>query len=150
MQDWCFPCLYCLYAFSSSLSNERGRGGSEIRSSSTSPLDAMSDETPRNALSELAGILERNGEVQIASRVMVVANGTDVDLKSFLVSNDLWGGPGSIADQGCLRSGERNSARRDLERVLVRIGRWQIQRGCVNPRTGMWVKAFEKWAAAGI
>jgi hypothetical protein len=110
----------------------------------------MSDETPRNALSELAGILERYGEAHIASRVMVAASGTDVDLKSFLISNDLWGGPGSIADQGCLRSGERNSARRDLEGVLVRIGRWQIQRGCLNPRTGMWVKAFEKWAAAGI
>ncbi|MDB5335273.1 MAG: hypothetical protein JWN70_892 [Planctomycetaceae bacterium] len=72
---------------------------------------------------------------------------TDQELNDFLVSNDLWGGAGSIADEACV-SGPR-STRRKIEGALIELGNAQIQSGLVNVRTESWVQAFEQWAESG-
>lgn len=65
----------------------------------------------------------------------------------YLVSNDLWGGAGSVADQALLNFPEATA---QLERLLIRLGRVQMSLGRVNVRTEMWVTVFEKWQAEGI
>jgi hypothetical protein len=65
----------------------------------------------------------------------------------YLVSNELWGGAGSVADQAVLAIPD---ARRQLEALLIRLGREQMSLGRVNVRTEMWVSAFEKWQVEGI
>ena len=65
----------------------------------------------------------------------------------YLVSNELWGGAGSVADQAVL---EFPDARAQLERLMIRLGREQMSLGRVNVRTEMWVTAFEKWQTEGI
>lgn len=65
----------------------------------------------------------------------------------YLVSNDLWGGAGSVADQALLNFPEATA---QLDRLLIRLGRVQMSLGRVNVRTEMWVTVFEKWQAEGI
>ena len=69
------------------------------------------------------------------------ASGID-QIEKFLVSNELWGGAGSIADQALL---ENKLLRKELELLLIKLGRLQIAEDKVNVRTEMWVSAFEKW-----
>ncbi len=66
----------------------------------------------------------------------------------FLVSNELWGGAGSIADQAGINVGR--SVRREVESALIDLGQEQIRRGLVNPRTVSWVDVFKKWRDDGI
>ena len=66
----------------------------------------------------------------------------------FLVSNELWGGAGSIADQAGIDVGR--SGRREIESALIDLGEEQIRRGLVNPRTASWVDTFKKWRRDGI
>jgi hypothetical protein len=63
-------------------------------------------------------------------------------LWSFLTSNSLWGGSGSIADQAFIDEPE---LRRQLESLLIKLGEEQILQGKVNVRTEMWMQAFRKW-----
>jgi hypothetical protein len=64
----------------------------------------------------------------------------------YLVSNELWGGAGTIADQALLGLPE---ARRQLDILLIKLGRQQIGLGRVNARTETWVTAFERWQSDG-
>jgi len=66
----------------------------------------------------------------------------------FLVSNELWGGAGSIADQTGIDLGR--SVRREVESALIDLGEEQIRRGVVNSRTALWVEAFKTWRRDGI
>jgi hypothetical protein len=78
-------------------------------------------------------------------------SGSEDELVSFLKSNALWGGPGSIADQvGMGRDGKRKDGRREIEAELIRLGEEQIHLGIVNPRTKAWVAAFIEWNQKGI
>ena len=72
--------------------------------------------------------------------------GSEEELKAFLVSNTLWGGAGSIADQ----AGGDRAARRVIESALIELGQEQIRVGTINARTHMWVDAFQQWRASGI
>ena len=65
----------------------------------------------------------------------------------FLVSNELWGGAGSIADQAICGTTED---RLFLESLLIDLGDIQIIAGKVNQRTEMWVTAFKEWKNKGI
>jgi hypothetical protein len=97
----------------------------------------------RTHLEALEKVLVEGGESEMARIVRRALDGSDLELRAFLVSNELWGGAGSIADQaGCTRSRE---ARRSIEAVLVSLGRDQLGQGIANDRTGMWVEAFSKW-----
>jgi hypothetical protein len=68
--------------------------------------------------------------------------GTEQELQAFLVSNELWGGAGSIADQAGF--GPERDARRRIHSALVNLGEAQIKAGLVNARTETWVSAFKK------
>jgi len=102
----------------------------------------------RDLLVNLFEALQRNGESVAAERVKAALEGTDSDVHAFLLSNELWGGAGSIADQAGVNC--KRMARREIESVLIRLGNEQIRAGKVNVRTAMWVSAFEEWAAHGI
>ena len=60
----------------------------------------------REQLCTLMEVLRQTGDSALAERVGVALAGSDADVEAFLVSNELWGGAGSIADQaGWRRSG---------------------------------------------
>ena len=103
----------------------------------------------RDKLQELALALGQAGETKFADAVGKAAVSTDEELRSFLTSNELWGGAGSIADQAGVQ-GERSGHRRRIEAALVSLGREQAEAGCVNARTSMWVEAFEQWAGDSV
>jgi len=101
----------------------------------------------RGLLESLRVALAENGEVELAVRVEDALDGPDQELEDFLVSNSLWGGSGSIADQAGL---PRSEARSIIETALIELGEQQLETGVVNPRTAMWVEAFRKWRDQGI
>ena len=99
----------------------------------------------RNILLEISELLERNNAS--TNTLAIALQGDDKKMWDYLVSNELWGGAGSVADQAVL---EFPDARAQLERLMIRLGREQMSLGRVNVRTEMWVTAFEKWQTEGI
>ncbi len=66
-------------------------------------------------------------------------------LDEFLVSNTLWGGMGSIADQ-CVYPDNQPlppAQKSRIHRAMVNLGEAQIQLGLVNQKTEMWTSAFK-------
>jgi hypothetical protein len=108
---------------------------------------------PRNSnvrehLRQLGGLLSAH-DAGLARIVEKAASAGEKELGIFLVSNDLWGGSGSIADQAGLGAG-RDASTRAMEHALIELGEEQIRLGVVNPRTASWVQAFKKWTENGI
>ena len=99
----------------------------------------------RDTLQEISALLERHKDSSNALAIALL--GDEKKMWDYLVSNELWGGAGSVADQAVL---EFPDARRQLETLLIRFGREQMSLGRINVRTEMWVSAFEKWRAEGI
>lgn len=102
----------------------------------------------RDQLCSLMEVLRQTGDGALAERVSAALAGSDADVDAFLVSNELWGGAGSIADQGGMDA--HRSSRRTVEAVLIKLGELQIQSRRVNPRTVMWVETFREWRRNGI
>ncbi|MFA6545210.1 MAG: hypothetical protein WCS99_12400 [Limisphaerales bacterium] len=98
----------------------------------------------RDILQQISELLERHNDSSNALAIGLL--GDDKKMWNFLISNELWGGAGSVADQAVL---EFPDARRQLETLLIRLGRAQMNLGRVNVRTEMWVLAFEKWHEEG-
>lgn len=99
----------------------------------------------QDTLREIAELLEKHNA---SSNMLAIALlGDEKKMWNYLVSNELWGGAGSVADQAVLESPD---ARKQLETLLIQLGREQIELGRVNVRTEMWVSAFEKWKVEGI
>jgi len=69
-------------------------------------------------------------------------------IESFLTSNSLWGGAGSVADQTGIDGGRET--RRKIEDLLITLGEFQISVGVVNPKTKSWVEVFKKWKQNNI
>ena len=108
----------------------------------------MSDGTDlRTLVSDLAELLDSGKERAQAGIVRDALRGPKEILDEFLVSNELWGGSGSIADQAFVDDKER---RRRLEELLIRVGTLQLDAGRINTRTKMWVDAFEHWKQSGL
>lgn len=103
----------------------------------------------RTRLADLSSVLKECDEKSMATDVAAAVDGTEAALNAFLTSNELWGGPGSVADQAGMRP-DRTDDRRKIEAALVRLGAEQIRAGVVNVRTRMWVATFESWAKSGI
>ena len=103
----------------------------------------------REHLRQLSESLQCNGEPLLSKRVNSVLASSDEEMEAFLVSNELWGGSGSIADQAGVSNPNRNG-RRAIEAALVQLGHEQLRQGKVNSRTSMWVQAFEQWSRNGI
>lgn len=99
----------------------------------------------RSKLEKLAEILASYGgdfEMYWSERIERVLASNDDHVRAFLVSNDLWGGAGSIADQAGLDEGL--NIREDVEATLVELGEEQINAGIVNSRTEFWVRGAKK------
>ncbi len=104
----------------------------------------------RERLQLLSKALQECGALTLAAEVEEAIVGSEHELDAFLTSNELWGGSGSIADQAGIGNGPRTEAARKIEHALIELGKGQIKIGKVNPRTAMWVTAFQKWEKAGI
>lgn len=102
----------------------------------------------RAELERLLEALECAGEDDFACLVSDAVNGSDEELREFLVSDTLWGGAGSIADQAGLRS-VRDDSRRDIESALIDMGDAQVASGLTNVRTASWTDVFRKWRQRG-
>jgi hypothetical protein len=117
----------------------------------------MVTEDMRTTLSEIADLLDSGQEVFFATAVRHALNGPEERLEQFLVSNNLWGGSGSVADSAFaydastpdLRE-KRKEGLRLFENLMIKLGRAQIDAGHVNVRTCGWVEAFEKWQQMGL
>ena len=99
----------------------------------------------REILGEMSVLLEQHNESSNA--LFAALHGDEDQLWHYLISNDLWGGAGSVADQALLEVPEE---RKKLEALMARLGREQMKIGRVNVRTEMWVSAFEKWHAENL
>jgi len=104
----------------------------------------------REQLEALIQILNECEQGSLTAVVLAALAGTDETLNAFLVSNELWGGAGSIADQGGMKDGKRTEKTRRLETILIRLGKEQMRTGKVNVRTAGWVSTYESWAQSGI
>ena len=102
----------------------------------------------REQLEVLRDALLEAGDWELAQRVTAALSGNDQSLNAFLTSNDLWGGSGSVADQGGIASS--HDSRRRVQSALVALGEAQMSAGVVNPRTESWVEAFRSWERDGI
>src|SRR5204863_9853066 len=98
-----------------------------------------------NTLQEISALLEQHNSSSNALAIALL--GDEQKMWDYLVSNELWGGAGSVADQAVL---ELPDARRQLETLLIRLGREQMSLRRVNVRTDMWLPAFQKWQAEGV
>src|SRR3954462_245057 len=101
-----------------------------------------------NQLRRLRSALEECGEQGFANRVEDVIEMPSDKREEFLVSNELWGGSGSIADQAGVD--RDRSLRRKVESALIDLGEAQARNDLVNQRTISWVDVFRKWARDGI
>lgn len=102
----------------------------------------------RTHLEQLKATLEKYNDQYLSGLIEKALAGTDDEVDSFLVSNELWGGAGSVADQGGLNRGRE--AKREIESILIALGEQQIRNGKVNVRTAGWVDVFKKWKSSGI
>ena len=108
----------------------------------------MKAEVLKQRLERLENVLLQHGETDLALMVRGALDGSEQDLRAFLVSNELWGGSGSIADQAGVSQGR--DTRREIEGALIRLGLEQIRQDVVNTRTDMWVDTFCQWRQGGI
>jgi hypothetical protein len=69
----------------------------------------------RHILSEIAVLLDSARDNSAAVTVRDALSGTEEKLERFLVSNELWGGAGSIADQSADSEGWRSAFRTDVD-----------------------------------
>ena len=99
------------------------------------------DKNIKRILIKIAAILEEGEEKYYSELVNNVLTGNQDGLLDFLVSNELWGGAGSIADQALL---DKKYLREKLEKLLVELGEIQVRINKVNTRTTMWLEAFCK------
>ncbi len=103
----------------------------------------------RQQLEAVRDALEAVGDEYLAGLLSEALASTDDSMREFLVSNALWGGPGSVADQAGM-AGPRDDSRRAIEAALVELGMAQIRAGVVNARTAKWVGVFQAWQRQGI
>lgn len=108
----------------------------------------MHHATFRQLLQALRDVLSRCGETSEACQVADVLAQDDQQVDAFLVSNELWGGAGSIADQAGCNAGR--DTRRIIECALIDLGEAQVRAGITNIRTTRWVDAFRSWQNQGI
>lgn len=96
----------------------------------------------RNILSKIRDLLRQGNDLECSELLQNAIQGDELVLKAFLNSNDLWGGAGSIADQALI---DDKDLRKELEALLIDLGKLQEKNGIINPRTRSWVNAFVLW-----
>jgi len=101
----------------------------------------------RDKLNQLLALLREGDENYQARQIEDALAGSDEELRSYVTSNELWGGAGSVADQALV---ENRSSRKKVEAVLAKLGEIQMRKGIVNVRTEMWMSAFRELQRKGI
>jgi hypothetical protein len=96
----------------------------------------------RIQLTELKELLRIGGEHYLVKQIGDALEGSDDALRAYLISNELWGGAGSVADQALIG---REGQRKQFENLMIRIGKTQMSMKLKNVRTEMWVDTFEIW-----
>ncbi|MBN1629310.1 MAG: hypothetical protein JW990_06090, partial [Thermoleophilia bacterium] len=92
-------------------------------------------------LAAVRDIFYRHG-LPMAGRLDSVLRGTDVDVREFLTSGELWGKTGSIVYHAGLAGSWE--ARLDCERAFGALGEWQLAHGYVSPDVMYWVAFFRR------
>ena len=101
----------------------------------------------RDKLGQVLDLLRAGHEDHQANLVEDALFGSDDNLKTFIMSNALWGGAGSIADQA---GGGNRESKRKVEAVLAELGEIQMEVGLVNIRTETWTSVFRQWQKEGV
>lgn len=101
----------------------------------------------RHKVEELRNLLLECSESPYSEIVENALNGGETQLERFLISNDLWGGAGSIRDQALI---EQPVLRKKLQRLLIELGELQIALGIVHPKTEFLVSTYKQWEADGV
>lgn len=109
----------------------------ELHCSITDKMNEIKDK-----LRQLLDLFCSSNENYRVNQIETALAGSDDDLKAYIISNELWGGAGSIADQALIETPE---SRRRVEEILAELGEIQIKKGVVNVRTEMWTSAFRQW-----
>ena len=99
----------------------------------------MNEKLVKKILSERHELLIDCEEIHSSQFIQEAYEAKGGELKNFLVSNELWGGAGSIADEACI---DNKQHRELLEKLLIKLGKIQTNAKIVNSRTDMWVTAF--------
>lgn len=106
----------------------------------------MNHEVRRN-LEDIGLLLTAEQILPYSEMIGEALSGTDAQMEEFLVSNDLWGGAGSICDQALIDQPEMRSR---LLRKLIVLGELLISEDVVNPRTAFWVSGFKQRESDGV
>jgi hypothetical protein len=101
----------------------------------------------RQKVEEMRDLLIEGPASPYSEIVENALSGSEVQLDKFLISNDLWGGAGSIRDQALY---EQPHLRKRLYRLLVELGEMQIAEGLVHPKTEFVVVTYKQWEADGV
>ena len=101
----------------------------------------------RDKLKQLLDLLRSGDETFLSNQVEDALAESDDNLRTYITSNELWGGAGSIADQALV---ENRESRRKIEVVLAELGELQIKAGIINTRTKSWTLAFRQWQKQGL
>jgi hypothetical protein len=101
----------------------------------------------KELVANIRKLLLENNEYHYDNKIHKALEGAEEEFYKFLESNELWGGAGSVADQGCINN---NESRRLLCESLVKLGNIQEEEGRLNVRTKNWVNAFSQWLEKGI
>ena len=107
----------------------------------------MNNTEARIILIEIAHLLERDPREYYAILIKNVLSNSNGVVEAFLISNELWGGSGSIADQSLIGCPD---LRKELESLLIRLGKIQLNAKKTNVRTESWIIAFESWRNHGL
>ena len=102
----------------------------------------MTDELTAR-LRRLLSVLKECGDQFALNLVDDALAAPEATQDQFLVSNALWGGAGSIADQAGIDGGR--VVRRRVEQALIDLGEEQVRSGKLNIRTASWVDVFRVW-----
>lgn len=98
----------------------------------------MSMDACRALLNEVGESLRQSdAAANDIARIRTALGGSDIELRVFLESNELWGGAGSIADQAGMDL--PSDAQPRFHAALYQLGQEQLRNGIANVRTQAWV-----------
>jgi hypothetical protein len=101
------------------------------------------------ALSEIAALLGEGGHYErlYEGDFRAAIGGSPQSLEDVLRSGDLWGGMGSIVDCAFATDSARNKI---FRRLMIGLGKLQIEAGLDNAGVRKWVGIFEEWEKKGV
>ena len=96
----------------------------------------------KNTIRMIITLLEEGGDDVYVDPLKNILNENEESIWEYLESNEIWGGAGSLSDQGLY---ENKELRPKLEDLLVELGEHQQKEGRVNYRTESTMQVFRSW-----